>query len=137
MSVIHGDLTCGNIALDDSLHAKLFDFGGSSSDGSEPLIAVTADHRCRGVNFRSTRVDLFSLGSTLYEIWTGKPPYYELEHVEMEITNLFERSEFPETKSLGLIGDIITGCWQDKFVSADDVLKGKWHITLTRLTAIY
>lgn len=130
MGVIHGDLTCGNIALDDSLHAKLFDFGGSSLDGSEPLVAVTASHRCPGVDFKSTRVDLFALGSTLYEIWTGKPPYQELEHAENEITKLFERSEFPETKSLGPIGDVITGCWQGRFASVDDVFEGKWIVNL-------
>lgn len=45
MNVIHGDLTCHNISLDDNQNAKLFDFGGSSINDSEPLIGVTASHR--------------------------------------------------------------------------------------------
>lgn len=121
MNVIHGDLTCGNIALDENLHAKVLDFGGSSLDGSEPLVAVTASHRCPGVDFKSTRVDLFALGSTLYEIWAGQPPYHELELLEIEITNRFERFEFPDTSRLGPISEIITGCWQGRVVSADEV----------------
>jgi serine/threonine protein kinase len=122
MNVIHADLTCGNICLNDSLHAKLLDFSGSSLDGSEPIVVVTASHKCPGNDFKSIRADLFALGSTLYEILTGKPPYYGLK--EMEITNLFKQSKFPDSKSLGPMGDIIMGCWQGRFLSANDVLKG-------------
>ncbi|KAF2245247.1 kinase-like protein [Trematosphaeria pertusa] len=121
MNVIHGDVTCHNISLDDSQNAKLFDFGGSSIDGSEPLIVVTASHRWPGNDDKSTQVDLFALGSTLYEIWTGKPPFHGLSDVE--ITKLFKQSEFPKTQSLGPIGDVIRGCWQGRFASADDVLE--------------
>jgi serine/threonine protein kinase len=124
MNVIHTDLTCDNICLDDSLHAKLLDFGGASLDGSEPLVAVTASHRCPGNDFKSTRADLFALGSTLYEIFTGKPPYHDLGLKEIEITELFKQSKFPNTKSLGPMGKIITGCWQGEFTGANDVLKG-------------
>ncbi|KAI9846490.1 MAG: hypothetical protein M1837_003910 [Sclerophora amabilis] len=124
MNVIHADITCGNISLDDSLHAKLLDFSGSSLDGSEPFVVVTASHKCPGNDLKSTRADLFALGSTLYEILTGEPPYYGLGLKEMEITDLFKQSKFPNTKCLGPMGDIITGCWQGRFISADDVLKG-------------
>lgn len=124
VNVIHADLTCGNVALDDSLHAKLLDFSGSSLDGSEPFAVVTASHRYPESDLKSIRADLFALGSTLYEIWTGKPPYFGLGLKEIEITDLFKHSKFPETKSLGTMGDIITGCWQGRFMSADDVLRG-------------
>lgn len=128
MNVIHGDLTCHNISLDSNQNAKLFDFGGSSIDGSEPLIGVTESHRWPGNDDKSTQVDLFALGSTLYEIWTGKPPYHGLSDVE--ITNLFKQSDFPRTQSLGPIGDVIRGCWQGRFASANDVLKGNLLISL-------
>ncbi|KAF2241429.1 kinase-like protein [Trematosphaeria pertusa] len=123
MNVIHGDLTCHNISLDDNQNAKLLDFGGSSLDGSEPLIAATNSHMWPGDDNKSPQVDIFALGSTLYEIWTGKPPFHQLESWDPEITNSFKRSEFPETKSLGPIGDVIRGCWQGRFASADDVVK--------------
>jgi serine/threonine protein kinase len=124
MDVVHADLTCGNISLDDRLHAKLLDFSGSSLDGSKPFVVVTASHKYPGDDLISTQGDLFALGSTLYEILTGKPPYYELRLKEMEITNLYQQSKFPETRCLGPMGDIITGCWQGRFESANDVLKG-------------
>ncbi|KAH9874627.1 hypothetical protein IAQ61_003817 [Plenodomus lingam] len=123
ISVIHADLTCGNVCLDGNLQAKLLDFSGSSLDGSEPFVVVTASHKYPGNDLKSIRADLFALGSTLYEIWTGKPPYFELGLKEIEITELLIQSKFPETKSLGPIGDIIMGCWQGRFTSADEVLK--------------
>ncbi|KAH8723560.1 kinase-like domain-containing protein [Phaeosphaeriaceae sp. PMI808] len=123
MNVIHGDLTCHNISLDGNQNAKLLDFGGSSLDGSEPLIAATNSYMWPGDDDKSPQVDIFALGSTLYEIWTGKPPFHWLESWDPEITNSFKRLEFPETKSLGPIGDVIRGCWQGRFASADDVLK--------------
>ncbi|KAH6706197.1 hypothetical protein BKA61DRAFT_635531 [Leptodontidium sp. MPI-SDFR-AT-0119] len=91
----------------------LLDFSASSLDGSNPCVVVTASHKCPGDDLKSTQADLFALGSTLYEILTGKPPYY----------GLFKQSKFPETKSLGPIGDVITGCWQGRFGSANDVLE--------------
>ena len=124
MNVIHADLTCANICLDDSLHPKLLDFSGSSLDDSKPFVVVTASHKYPGDDVKSTRTDLFALSSTLYEIFTGKPSYYDLGLKEMEITDLFKQSKFPNTKSLGPMGDIITGCWQGEFISANDVLKG-------------
>jgi serine/threonine protein kinase len=68
MNVIHRDPTCHNTSLDDKQNARLFNFGGSSIDGSEPLIGVTASHRWPGNDDKSIQVDLFALGSTLYEI---------------------------------------------------------------------
>lgn len=121
MHVIHADVTCANIALDDRLRAKLLDFAGSSLDGSEPLVAVTASHQYPG-DLKTIRADLFALGSTLYEIFTGKPPYHELERIE--IMEMFKQSQFPDTKLLGPIGEIITGCWRGKFTSANDILNG-------------
>ncbi|KAF1914080.1 kinase-like domain-containing protein [Ampelomyces quisqualis] len=120
MSVIHGGLTCHNISLDDKQNAKLFDFGGSSIDGSEPLIVVTASHRWPGNDDKSIQVDLFALGSALYEIWTGNPPFHGLS--EVEITTRFKQLEVPQTQSLGAIGGVMRGCWQGRFASADDVL---------------
>ena len=68
MNVIYADLTCGNISLDDSLHAKFFDFSSSLLDGSEPSVVVTASYKCPGADLKSTQADLFALSSTLYEI---------------------------------------------------------------------
>jgi len=68
INIIYTDLTCSNISLDDSLHAKLLDFSGSLLDGSELSVVVTASYKYLRANLKSTRADLFALGSTLYKI---------------------------------------------------------------------
>jgi hypothetical protein len=79
---------------------------------------VTASHHSSGV-LNSTEGAIFALGSTFYEIMTGQAPYARRE--EHEIAGLFSKSKFPETASLGPMGDIIQGCWQGKYASAHKV----------------
>jgi len=116
--VIHGDLQCGNIFLDDNLNAKVADFAGSSLDGSPLLVAVTASHRYPGP-LLSKLADIFALGSTLFEVICGQTPYHGRS--DKEIKDLFQDSKFPETKCLGPIGDVITDCWQGKYTSVNDI----------------
>lgn len=113
--VIHGDLTCNNIFLDEHLNAKLADFSGSSLDGSPLLIAVTPSHRCPGPAL-STQGDIFALGSALYEIMTGAAPYHDLS--ESDIRSRYADGQFPETVALGPIGHIVTKCWQGQYSNA-------------------
>ncbi|KAI9767789.1 MAG: hypothetical protein M1840_005470 [Geoglossum simile] len=117
--VIHGDLTCSNIFLDEHLNAKLADFGGSSIDGSPLLVQVTASHRYPGP-LLSVQGDIFALGSTLYEIMTGVVPYHELSEEEIEVR--YSKRGFPEMKSLGSVGGIIMGCWHDRYDCVDSIV---------------
>ncbi|KAK4033745.1 kinase-like domain-containing protein [Parachaetomium inaequale] len=106
--IVHGDVTCHNIFLDEGLNAKVADFAGSSLDGSKLLIGVTASHECPGSTL-STQGDIFAFASVVYEIMTGSPPYTGLS--DAEINACYKQSEFPDTASLGEIGAIITKCW--------------------------
>lgn len=121
--VIHGDLTCANIFLDDNLHAKLADFAGSSIDGSPLLVLVTESHEFPGP-LLSIQADLFAFGGVLYEIIIGHAPYEGLD--EMEIRARYLKGEFPDTKSLQHIGTIINKCWQGSYCGSDvvDNLRG-------------
>jgi serine/threonine protein kinase len=116
--VIHGDFKCNNIFLDGRLNSKVADFSGSSLDGSDLQIMVTASHRGLGV-LNSAEGDIYALGSSFYEIMTSEAPYAGRE--EEEIVDLFSKSRLPETTSLGPMGDIIQGCWQGRYTSAYEV----------------
>ncbi|KAK2623873.1 hypothetical protein QTJ16_006507 [Diplocarpon rosae] len=118
-NVVHGDVTCSNILLDGLYNIKLSDFAGSSLDGTPLLVAATASHHCPGPP-DSIQGDIFALGSTLYEIVTGNVPYHELSEEEVEAR--YSKGEFPKTKSLGPIGDVITGCWQGRYSSYDNII---------------
>lgn len=116
--VIHGDLEIGNVFLDKNLNAKVADFAGSSLDGSPLLVAVTSSHRYPGP-LLSKQADIFALGSTIFELMCGRAPYEGC--ADKDIKAFFKDSKYPETKGLGPIGNVITGCWQGIFSSADKV----------------
>ncbi|RSL40753.1 hypothetical protein CEP54_016031 [Fusarium duplospermum] len=101
--VIHGDLTCANIFLDEELNAKLADFAGSSIDGSPLLVAVPASHEYPG-SLLSIQGDLFAFGCVLYEIMTQQIPHDG--KTDSEIRGLYTRGVFPDTSSLGALGRI-------------------------------
>ncbi|KFY34884.1 hypothetical protein V494_06396 [Pseudogymnoascus sp. VKM F-4513 (FW-928)] len=118
--VLHCDVRTANFLLDDNLRLKIIDFEGSSLDGCEPSSLEIA--RCflpRDPREPSTAAtELFALGSTIYEIMTGKEPYLELG--DDEVTALFTEKKFPPVDELPC-GDVIMKCWLSKVHSAKEV----------------
>lgn len=60
-NVLHGDLSCNNVMLDEGFNAKLGDFAGSSMDGQTPLICYETSHEHPEIVGISTRSELFAL----------------------------------------------------------------------------
>ncbi|KAF4966175.1 hypothetical protein FZEAL_10680 [Fusarium zealandicum] len=110
--VIHGDLTCANIFLDEGLNAKLADFAGSSIDGSPLLVAVPASHEFPGP-LLSIQGDLFAFGCVLYEIMTEQVPHDG--KTDDKIRSLYASDVFPDTRPLGAVGRIIHKCWLGQY----------------------
>ena len=77
--IIHSDLAAHQFLLDSTLYVKLSDFGFSSfSDGDVLSFENPSHHLPRDIdgNMPSTFwSNLFAVGSTLYEVMTGKRPY--------------------------------------------------------------
>lgn len=121
--IIHSDLAARQFLLDSTLKVKLSDFGFSSfGDGDVLGWENPSHHLPRDTNgkIRSTiQSDLFALGSTIYEIMTGRVPYKG--ESDDDITQLYSKGSFPNVKGV-LCGSVIMGCWRGRFKSAAEVL---------------
>ncbi|PYI07110.1 kinase-like protein [Aspergillus sclerotiicarbonarius CBS 121057] len=145
--VIHSDLALRQFFLDDDLNARLGDFNSAQYPGHVALGYEEASH-CLPRDYEapnSVTSDLFALGSTLYELSTGKTPYSELyqtnsqdhlhsgdhsvirariqreQQADQEIENRYRNQKFPDVN--GLWGEsIILGCWKGTITTAEEAL---------------
>lgn len=130
MGVWHSDFRLEQWLLDETLNARLSDFNASGYnrnvalglEGSETMAVENASHFLpRDVADDSTvESDLFALGSTLFELITGRAPYEGQRRESIEA--LFIEGAFPSVEGL-LLGEVIRRCWTKRFLSAKEVLK--------------
>ena len=140
--VIHSDLALRQFFVDDKFDLRLGDFNSSQCDGYPALGYEKASHCLpRDYELPNTETsDIFALGSTLYELVTGKTPYAELNErdsddpdcikaqirrqhqvVDFEIESRYKKGQFPDVTNL-YCGDIILGCWRGQFGTAKEAL---------------
>ncbi|KAL1855939.1 hypothetical protein Plec18167_000440 [Paecilomyces lecythidis] len=135
--VIHSDIRLDQWLLDESFNARICDFNASGFDAQPDLglekrpangLENASHFLPREPELDNTvQTDLFALGSSLYELVTGRRPYEELDDESIEL--LFQKETFPDTETL-LFGDIISGCWKQKFHSAEEILDSpEWEVT--------
>ena len=120
-SIVHCDFSPRNMLLDETLELKVADFGCVSMDSSKSSGGGS-------VRFYAPRVlsrerfevddDLFALGSSIFEVLTGKPPYVDLE--TRRVQSLYGLQQFPDLVGLDM-GDIISDCWLFQAGSAQEV----------------
>ncbi len=92
LNVVHRDIKPANILVNKDDLVKLVDFGlaaaASQGDGSRitksgilvgtPTYMAPEQVRGRAID---TRTDIYSLGIVMYEMFTGRPPYKEKDHM--------------------------------------------------------
>jgi len=119
--VFQGDVSARNFLVADDLSIVLSDFSGSKIRDEESLVRPETRYEKQGEELIkiSRATDIFAIGSLIYEIVTGKPPYDKLEDEDVE--KLFKRAEFPSTADVYL-GEIIRGCWIGDYETVKQVL---------------
>ncbi len=119
--VFQGDVSARNFLVADDLSIVLSDFSGSKIRDEESLVRPETRYEKQGEELIkiSRATDIFAIGSLIYEIVTGKPPYDKLEDEDVE--KLFKRAEFPSTADVYL-GEIIRGCWIGDYKTVKQVL---------------
>lgn len=118
--ILHGDISCNNVFLDNDLNAKLGDFAGSSIDGVDSLVCYETRYDHPSTSNVTVRSEIFALGSMIYETLTGHPPYKDLSEAAVE--DAYAREEYPDLSSISIFEDVITKCWSREYASADELL---------------
>jgi serine/threonine protein kinase len=144
--VIHSDLALRQFFVDDELNIRLGDFN-SSRYPENPAVGYEKATHCLPRDYAQPNTvlsDLFALGSTLFELVTGKAPYAELYPAEFqdiapsdvqiltraqqrraadaEVEKRFRNLQFPDVSHI-FRGDVILGCWSGRFSSVEEVLR--------------
>ncbi|CAG8218956.1 unnamed protein product [Penicillium olsonii] len=123
--IVHADVGCHNIIVDNARHIKFIDFAGSGIDGEDPLVCYEWCSYQPG-NEIGICTDIFAFGSMLFELETGRVPYSELEKsldmgkLMTVVEELFSEQKFPYVDTLSF-ASVILGCWNGKYNSMVDV----------------
>jgi len=122
--IVQGDVGCHNMLLSSDNTLKLADFAGSSINGSPSTVNYEVRSRSPGVDEPNELSDIFALGSAIWEMATGSPPYQDKPW--REVRGLYKRGKFPKLKSIPELGNIIRKCWeqssQQSYKSAQEVV---------------
>jgi serine/threonine protein kinase len=118
---IHCDISPRNFLLDDDLNLKISDFGGGSLSGSKPTAIYSTRFLPPGYDedkHPAFKDDIFSLGSVIYFIMTGKYPYEDTPSDEVD--KLYGSHTFPDIAHLSCRA-IIQQCWEMQIDTAQDL----------------
>ncbi|RMZ81862.1 hypothetical protein DV738_g1990, partial [Chaetothyriales sp. CBS 135597] len=123
--ILHCDLSARNFLVADDLTLKLCDFAGSTlpGDHSAPLVSEEVRYRkIEGIaaSTQSTQTELFAIGSLIYEIITGHPPYDDLSDEDVE--ERYGKQDLPPLENVQY-AHIIQKCWTSGYENAEAVAK--------------
>lgn len=135
LNVIYRDLKPENILLDYQGHIALCDFGlcklNMANDGKTNTFCGTPEYLAPELilNQSYTRsVDWWTLGTLLYEMLEGLPPFYDNNHTTMYTRILKDTLKFPSYLENTDAADLITQLLQkDPSKRLDDPAKIKSH----------
>lgn len=120
--ILQADISARNFLVTDELSIVLCDFSGSLIGMKANLVRPeTRYEKVEGDCPVAISLDTetFAIGSLIYELVTGKPPYSHIE--DDEVADRFKSKQFPSTKGLQF-GRIIERCWMGAFETAAEVL---------------
>lgn len=117
--VAHCDFSPRNILLDEYMRAKVVDFACASIDGS-PSAAGGTVRFCTPRARNHVMNDIFALGSTIYEIFTGLQPYQDVP--SRCVKRLYSLQQFPDLAGIHM-SNVILDCWMGYHESVESAIE--------------
>jgi serine/threonine protein kinase len=119
LGLIHGDIKPANLIVDPAGNLKLKDFGIETClaersvpiHGSSDALAYRSPQRAAG-NKPGVTDDLYSVGVTVFELLTGKLPFYAGD-VRPEVDGKVPPSMTERRAELGIKGEAIPKHWEE------------------------
>lgn len=123
--IIHADVGCNNLILAQDDCVKLIDFEGCSMDGGAAGSCYEWFSYCPSTPRVTRGTDIFAFGCAVYEVSTGRPPYYQLEASDnkyREVEELYAKKSFPSVEELPL-GQVVHKCWNGYLRTMEEVIQ--------------
>ncbi|MEO0797269.1 MAG: SUMF1/EgtB/PvdO family nonheme iron enzyme [Verrucomicrobiota bacterium] len=120
--IVHRDLKPGNLMIDHRNRLKVADFGIASSlsdaqtritgaMGPQGTLSYMSPQQLLGQRAYISH-DIYSLGATLYDLLTGKPPFYTGD-ISLQIRETTQPTIAERREELGIAGQPIPQEWED------------------------
>jgi serine/threonine protein kinase len=130
---IHCDLNVNNVFMTSGMSAKIGDIQGQLywPDGTIRMPTMSQEnaksrHPDAGEDEFSQKTDIFALGTLLYHLHHGHPPFPDLnEQTEEELIRAkFHREEYPvDVQRATGICKIILKCWTSAYKNVSEILE--------------
>lgn len=123
VNIVHCDYSPKNFLLDHDLELKVADFGCVSIDGARSAAGGSVRFYPRRVlanEHIDATDDLFALGSSIFEVLTGVPPYKDLEIEQIQC--LYRLNQYDSLVGLEM-AEIIRDCWLLRVGTASEVFQ--------------
>ncbi|KAF8845927.1 kinase-like protein [Paxillus ammoniavirescens] len=149
--IIHGDLNCNNVLLDENDNARLTDFGYASLIGEIPEALAYlqwSSWRAGAVRWAApeqikedipqpmTKSDIYSFGNLAFQVFSGQLPWSEVQKDAAVVLHVAEGRKPCRPKSRPVDDrhwEFIERCWSEiqERPSANDIVSTLQHFLLT------